>query len=141
MSSTQTVKEVMTLMPRTLDVNASVTSAAQFMAEAHLGAVIVTKGESIRGILTDRDIVLRCVAKGSDCDDTTVGSVCSDHLATLSPRDTVDNAIALMASKAIRRIPVVDDGRTVGILSLGDLAQNRDPNSALGDISAAAPNN
>jgi len=105
-----------------------------------VGAVVVLENGTLCGILTDRDIVVRCVAKGSNPEDITAGSICSEYLAVLSPGDTVDNAIALMAKKAIRRIPVVDNGRTVGILSLGDLAQNRDPRSALGGISSAAPN-
>lgn len=140
MPNEQTVAEVMTPTPRTVAADESVASAAQLMAEADVGAVIVTKDDEICGILTDRDIVVRCVAQGNDCGTTSVGSICSEHVARLSSKDTVDNAIALMAKKAIRRIPVVDDGRTVGILSLGDLAQNRDPKSALGSISAAPPN-
>ena len=140
MSSTQTVNEVMTRNPRTVDASSNVLSAAMMMAQEDVGAVVVMKEDKLCGILTDRDIVVRCVAKGSDCKVTTVGSICSEHLATLSPKDTVDNAIKLMAKKAIRRIPVVDDGRTVGILSLGDVAQDRDPKSALGGISSAAPN-
>lgn len=140
MSSTQTVNEVMTRNPLTVDASSNVLSAAMLMSEEDVGALVVMKDDKLCGILTDRDIVVRCVAKGGDCKATTVGSVCSEHLATLSPKDTVDNAIALMAKKAIRRIPVVDDGRTVGIVSLGDLAVDRDPRSALGGISSAAPN-
>lgn len=140
MSSTQTVNEVMTRNPRTVDASSTVASAARMMAEGDFGAVIVLDGDKLCGILTDRDIVVRCVAQGGDCSSTTVGSILSEHLATLSPKDTVDNAITLMAKKAIRRIPVVEDGLTVGILSLGDLAQDRDPRSALGGISSAAAN-
>ena len=136
----QTVNEVMTRAPRAIQSGASVRAAAEVMAEAGVGAVIIKKGDELCGILTDRDIVVRCIAKGGNCDDTTVGSICSEDLATLSPRDTVDNAIALMAKKAIRRIPVVDRGRPIGIVSIGDLALDRDPKSALGGISAAAPN-
>lgn len=140
MSSTQTVNEVMTRNPRTVDSQANIMEAAMMMAEADVGALLVVKDDKLCGILTDRDIVVRCVAKGGDCKSETVGSVCSEYLATLSSKDTVDNAITLMAKKAIRRIPVVDDGRPVGILSLGDLAVDRDPRSALGGISSAAPN-
>jgi CBS domain-containing protein len=140
MSSTQIVDQVMTRNPHTIDADATVLAAAQMMAEGDFGSVIVTNGYGLCGILTDRDIVVRCIAKGGECAATSVGSICSEHLATLSPQDTVDNAIALMARKAIRRVPVVDEGRPVGILSLGDLAQNRDPRSALGGISSATPN-
>jgi CBS domain-containing protein len=140
MPTPQIVNEVMTRAPRTIEATDTVREAARIMDEAAVGAIIVEKDGQLCGILTDRDIVVRCVAKGSNPDDMTAGAVCSEHLATLSVRDTVDNAIALMAKKAIRRIPVVDNGRAVGIVSLGDLAQNRDPKSALGGISAAAPN-
>jgi signal-transduction protein with cAMP-binding, CBS, and nucleotidyltransferase domain len=140
MTSKQTVEEVMTPTPRTVEADKSVESAAQLMAEADVGAVVVTKADEIRGILTDRDIVVRCIAQGGDCSSTSVGSICSEHVAQLSSKDTVDKAIALMAEKAIRRVPVVDAGRIVGILSLGDLALHRDPDSALASISAAPPN-
>jgi CBS domain-containing protein len=66
--------------------------------------------------------------------------VCSAELATLAPEDTVDEAVRLMRQKAVRRLPVVEAGRPVGIVSLGDLAVEREPESALGDISAAPPN-
>jgi CBS domain-containing protein len=140
MTSKQTVEEVMTPTPRTIESDSNVASAAQLMAEADVGAVVVTKADAIRGILTDRDIVVRCIAQGGDCGSTSVGSICSEQVAQLAPKDTVDKAIALMAEKAIRRVPVVDAGRIVGILSLGDLALHRDPDSALASISAAPPN-
>jgi CBS domain-containing protein len=58
----------------------------------------------------------------------------------VSPTDSIDHAVQLMRQKALRRLPVVENGRPVGIVSIGDLAQNRDPQSALGEISAAPPN-
>ena len=140
MPTPQIVNEVMTRAPRTIEATRPVREAARIMAEAAVGAIIVEKDGKLCGILTDRDIVVRCVAMGGSPDEVTAGTVCSEQLATLSARDTVDNAIALMAKKAIRRIPVVDNGRAIGIVSLGDLAQNRDPKSALGGISSAAPN-
>jgi CBS domain-containing protein len=141
MPKAQLVEQVMTRTPQVVEVSEKIRTAASLMAKANIGAVIVTKEGALCGILTDRDIVIRCVARGGDCDQTTVGEICSQQLATLSAEDTVDNAIALMAKKAIRRIPVVDGSkRPVGIVSLGDLAQNRDPKSALGGISASSPN-
>jgi CBS domain-containing protein len=134
------VNEVMTRAPHAIDATETVRAVALIMDEAAVGAVIVERDRKLCGILTDRDIVVRCLAKGGDPDLMTAGAVCSPNLTTLSARDTVDNAIALMASKAIRRIPVVDNGRAVGIVSLGDLAQYRDPTSALGGISSATPN-
>lgn len=134
------VNDIMTQNPKSLPASASVFAAAQEMERSGFGAVTVEKNGKLCGIVTDRDIVVRCVARGDDCRKTQLASICSPDLATLSPSDTIDNAIALMRKKAIRRIPVVEDGKTVGIVSLGDLALARDPKSALGGISAAPPN-
>ena len=71
----------------------------------------------------------------------TVGEIESEQLFTLSPDAPVEDAVRLMREHAIRRIPVVDHDQPVGIVSIGDLAQSHDPNSALGHISRAAPNN
>lgn len=140
MPKTQIVQELMTSQPHTVDAAEPVRTAARHMRDANVGAVLVENSNVLSGIVTDRDIAVRCVAQGSDPDTTTVGSVCSPELATLSPEDAVDDAIALMRKKAIRRIPVVKDGRPVGVLSLGDLAVARDPNSVLGGISGAEHN-
>ncbi len=136
----QLVNEVMTPNPTTLEANASVRAAAEEMRTTGIGAVIVEEAGEVCGIVTDRDIVVRCVATGGDTDETTVGSICSRQLAKLSPDDTVDNAVNLMRKKGIRRIPVMEDGRALGILSLGDLAVEREPGSVLGKISAQEAN-
>jgi CBS domain-containing protein len=94
----------------------------------------------VRGIVTDRDIVVRAVADGRDPASTTLGEVGSTDVVALSPDDTVERAVEIMRQKAIRRVPVVEGGRAVGIVSIGDLAAERDPDSALADISSARPN-
>jgi CBS domain-containing protein len=91
-------------------------------------------------VVTDRDIALRIVAEGRDSAATTLADVCSHSLLTVTPTDSVEEAVRLMRTHAIRRLPVVEDGRAVGIVSLGDLAIERDPDSALGEISSAPPN-
>jgi CBS domain-containing protein len=137
----QRVREVMTPNPRSMAATASVMEAARTMREHDVGDVIVLDGDRLCGILTDRDIVVRALAKGQDPAATRIGEVCSRELATLSPRDSVEKAARLMRDMAIRRLPVVeDDGQVVGIVSLGDLAVGRDRRSALGEISAAPPN-
>ena len=140
MTDTQKVSDVMTRDPKTLPASATVRDAAREMERSGLGAVMVDSNGELSGLVTDRDIVVRCLARNGNCDEMPLHAICSSFLATLSPNDTVKNAIALMSKKAIRRIPVVEGGRAIGILSIGDLAQNRDPYSALGGISAAAPN-
>jgi CBS domain-containing protein len=92
------------------------------------------------GIVTDRDIVVRGVAEGNSIGQKTLESVCSPSVMTLTPNEDADRAVAMMRDKAIRRVPVVSNGEVVGIISLGDLAMDRDPRSALGSISSASPN-
>ena len=133
------VKDVMTSDPITVEAGDSVVVAARRMKEAAVGSMIVMDGDRIHGIVTDRDIAMRVVAEGSDPAQTRVRDITSDDPVTLEPDSSVDDAIKVMSDRAIRRLPVVEGGRPVGIVSLGDLAIDRDPKSVLGEISAAAP--
>ncbi|MDH6485265.1 CBS domain-containing protein [Streptomyces sp. SAI-127] len=137
---TQHVSDIMTSAPVTVEPQTSVTAVAQIMRDQDLGAVLVTDGEELRGLVTDRDLVVRSLAEGGDPEQITVVGACSDDLVTVTPEDDLDHAIGLMREHSVRRIPVVDHGHPVGIVSLGDTAMERDPGSALGDISAARPN-
>jgi CBS domain-containing protein len=136
----QSIRDVMTANPVSLSAASSVVEAARCMRDSHIGDVIVLENGRICGIVTDRDIVVRAVAEGRDPSTTKLANICSEELTTLSPTDNVDDAILLMREKAIRRLPVVEGGKPVGIVSIGDLATSRDPHSALGHISAARPN-
>lgn len=137
---TQSIREVMTTSPMTCPSDAALVKAAQFMRERDLGDVLVEDAGAVCGIVTDRDIVVRAVAEGRDPNGMTVGEICSRDLITLSSTDSAEDAIRLMREHALRRLPIVDGGRAVGIVSIGDLAQQRDPESTLADISAAPPN-
>jgi CBS domain-containing protein len=137
---TQPVHDVMTLGLTMLPTHASVLDAARAMRDANIGDVLIVENGNLCGIVTDRDLVIRVLAAGQDPSSMTLANISSHELTTVSPTDTVDHAIQLMRQKALRRLPVIDNGRPVGIVSLGDLAQNRDPQSALGEISAAPPN-
>ncbi len=134
------IRDVMTTDPVSMPASATVLDAARKMREESIGAVLVLEGEQVCGILTDRDVVVRSVAAGQQPAATTLNQVCSQHLATVSPDDHLGVAVRLMRDKAVRRVPVVDHDRPVGIVSLGDLARGRDRESALGVISAAPPN-
>jgi CBS domain-containing protein len=136
----QSISDVMTRTTRTLDEGASVQQAAQVMAEDDIGAVVVTRGGNVAGIVTDRDITVRSTAQNLSPADARIRDVCSGELVTLSPGDTVGDAVELMRGKAVRRVPVVEGGKPVGIVSLGDLAIERDFRSGLADISAAEGN-
>jgi CBS domain-containing protein len=137
---TQYVRDIMTADPVTVEPQTSVTAVARIMRDQDLGAVLVTDGDQLRGLVTDRDLVIRSVAESGDPEQTTVAGACSDDLVTVRPDDELDRAIRLMREHAVRRVPVVDEGHPVGIVALGDLAMERDPGSALGDISVARPN-
>jgi CBS domain-containing protein len=139
-ATTQTVRDVMTYTPAALSLRASALDAARAMRDADIGDVVVVDNGRVCGIVTDRDIVVRAVAEGWDPATTELADICSQDLTVVSPTDSVDQAVQLMRQKAVRRLPVVENGRVVGIVSIGDLAQERDPRSALSDISAAPPN-
>ncbi|MBT2385865.1 CBS domain-containing protein [Streptomyces sp. ISL-11] len=137
---TQKVREIMTSTPVTVGPQTSVVEVARRMREEDIGAVLVTEGDRLRGLVTDRDLVVRVLADGGDVDGTSVHRACSEDPVSVSPDDDLDRAIKLMRERSVRRLPVVEDGRPVGIVSLGDAAIERDPGSALGDISAAKSN-
>lgn len=136
----QSIREVMTADPVTLPATTTLTDAARRMRDDAIGDVLVGDGKELRGVVTDRDIVVRAVAEGRDTTSTTLGEVCSADVVTVAPSDAVEDAVRLMSERAVRRLPVVENGQAVGILAMGDLAIERDPHTALADISAAAPN-
>jgi CBS domain-containing protein len=135
----RTVEEIMTRDPRTVKASDTVTNAARVMRDSDIGDVIVMDGGQVSAIVTDRDIVVRGVAEGRDPDETTLSEVCTPGVETIDPGDSVDDALRMMREHDIRRLPVTKNGRPVGILSLGDLAVEREPESTLADISAASP--
>ena len=138
---TASIREVMTESPATCTPSDRVLDAAQAMSKGDFGAVVVTENEAVRGILTDRDIVVRVVAEGKDPATTEIREAFTTEPATLSPGDSLDDAVATLREAHVRRLPVVEGSEVVGIVSIGDLALARDEKSALADISAADPNN
>ena len=140
MRMAQSIRDVMSANPITMPVASTVSEAARTMREANIGDIIVLEGDQLYGIVTDRDIVVRTVAEGRDPETATLGDICSREMTTLSPTDIVEDAVRLMRDKAIRRVPVIENGTPIGIVSLGDLAVSQDLHSTLGHISAAPPN-
>jgi CBS domain-containing protein len=140
-SREESVRDIMTAEPRALAPGASAMDAAQVMRDNDIGDVVVLEEERLYGIVTDRDIVIRVLAEQSDPSAVRLADICSRDLTTIAPDASVGEAVRLIREKSIRRLPVVEqDGQVVGIVSLGDIAVARDRRSALGDISAAAPN-
>jgi CBS domain-containing protein len=134
------VRDVMSSEPLTVEASAPISSAARIMRDHDVGDVLVVDGGELSGIVTDRDIVVRVIANGGSLD-APVRDIATDEVVTVGPDDDLDRARDRMRKRAVRRIPVVEDGRPVGIVSLGDLAIERAPRSLLGRISAAPPNN
>jgi CBS domain-containing protein len=136
----QRIADIMTRDPATVERTESTAEAARRMAATDAGWVIVLDNGAVCGILTDRDIAVRLVAEGRD-PGTPVAEIASDaDLVTVGPDTSLEQAVQLIRGKAVRRLPVIEKGRAVGIVSLGDLAIERDPHSALADVSAAEGN-
>ena len=135
------VQDVMTPNPEKVAADDPLTEAAKRMRDKDIGTVIVIDGDHMCGLVTDRDIVVRALAEGKDPSSTRMNEICSKDPLTVSPNDDVTAAGDTMRENKVRRVPVVDGGEVVGIVSIGDLAVARDPDSPLADISSAPPNN
>lgn len=104
----------------------TVRTAACLLSRRNVGALpVVGAGGRLLGIVTDRDLVLRCLAAGLDPDKTPLRAVMTPAPRCAAPEDSLDRAAALMAADKVRRLPVAREGRLVGMLSLGDLARCR----------------
>ncbi|WP_327582585.1 CBS domain-containing protein [Nonomuraea sp. NBC_00507] len=137
---TRRVRDVMTKDVVMVSVDSTLVAAAREMRAYDIGDVFVMEDGRLVGVLTDRDIVVRAVAQGLSPDLVSAGDICSRTLVTVSADDGEWYAVELMRLHAIRRLPVLDNDRPVGVLSLGDLALDLERDSALAAISAAHPN-
>ena len=137
----QSIREVMTQNPECVSGDTTVADAAKLMRDKEFGGVLCMDGDEVSGFLTDRDIAVRVVAEGKDPTSTAVSDVATTDLHTLSPDDSVEDAIELVRQHNVRRVPVVENAKPVGIVSIGDLAIERDEHSALADLSGAPANN
>jgi CBS domain-containing protein len=118
----QKVRDVMTGIPVTIAPDRTASDAARMMRDFAIGCVLVTACEQIRGVITDRDIVVRAIAAARDPETVRLGDICSRDLVAVAPDDDVDEAVKIMRERAVRRLLVVEDGAVVGLASLGDLA-------------------
>jgi CBS domain-containing protein len=106
----------------TIETRADLVEAACLMREAHVGFLVVSDGAQLRGVLTDRDIVLEAVACGVSPDQVTVGDAMTADPVTLTEDTSLDEALECLRAAGVRRAPVVDDGgRIIGVLSLDDV--------------------
>jgi CBS domain-containing protein len=123
----QSIRQVMTSNPSTVEPDKTVVEAARIMKQEDAGVVPVTENGRLTGMVTDRDIAIRVVAEGKDPQSTTVREVASTNLVTLDPQQDLDEALRLMAKHQVRRLPVVEeDGRLVGIVAQADVAREGD---------------
>jgi CBS domain-containing protein len=134
------VRDIMTGSPTSVSPELDIVTVARAMRDEDIGAVLVADSDKLYGVVTDRDLVVRGLAGGGDPGRTKVAGVCSEVTATVGPDDSLDTAAERMRERSVRRLPVIEDGRPVGIVSLGDLAIEKDARSALADISAAKGN-
>ncbi len=134
------VRDLMSHGVVTIDPSESASLAARLLARHNVGALPVCGEDGrLRGIITDRDIVLRCLAAEEDPARTTVGEIMTRGCTVVSPNDDAREATRVMASAQVRRLPVTEEGKVVGMVSLGDLATSRaydmEASKALADIS------
>src|SRR5215831_17720782 len=130
------VRDLMTPGPIGVDYDQSIAEAARTMRDWGVGAVLVVKDGTTYGLVTDRDLVVRAVAESKGPDEP-VGPLSSRDLVGVNADDDADVAARLMREHAVRRLPVIDHGQIAGMVSLGDLALQDDPASALAHVSMA----
>jgi len=129
----QTIRDIMSSDVASVTTQDSVIKAAQIMNTYNIGSVPVTDNGKIVGMLTDRDIVLRSVANGGNLDNIQVQQVMTTNIVTATADMDIHQAANLMASKQIRRLPVVDNDQLIGIVSLGDMAVDNSYINEAGD--------
>jgi signal-transduction protein with cAMP-binding, CBS, and nucleotidyltransferase domain len=135
----QPIKDAMTKKPGSLRATSTVADAAQQKRDHDIGNVLIEQDGRLIGIDTDRDLVVRALAEGQDAT-SKLGDIVSSELVYISPSDTAEDAIRLMRERSLLRVPVVENGQPVGIVSHGELAAELEPESVLGEISSAPPN-
>jgi CBS domain-containing protein len=119
---TNSVRDAMTESPHSIGASASVVEAARLMREQHIGSLPITDDEKLVGMITDRDITTRVVAEAADPKTTSVADVYSRDLISVEPDNDLEQALQLMARHQVRRLPVVENGRLVGIVAQADIA-------------------
>jgi signal-transduction protein with cAMP-binding, CBS, and nucleotidyltransferase domain len=131
------VRDVMTPGPIGVDYHQSVGEAARAMRDWGVGAILVVSNGSLYGLVTDRDLVVRAVAEERGADEP-VGPLSSANLIGVDADAGVHEAMRLMRQHGVRRLPVLEDGQVAGIVSLGDLAMQDEPDLAFAQLSAIA---
>ena len=119
------IKDVMSRHIATVGEETTIADTAVLMEEYDIGVVPVVEQKQLLGVVTDRDIVLRCVAKGKDITQTKVKEVMSKNMVSVSPDQPLDMALQAMAVRQVKRLAVTDQGKLAGVISLSDIARIR----------------
>lgn len=133
------VRDIMSAAPVCMAPGESVSAAARAMKQHGIGTILVLTDGSLSGLVTDRDITVLVLAEDRDPQTTRVGDICGSELVVLDPDDDLVQAARLVRDRAVRRIPVLRDGTPVGVVSVGDLALEKDAMSVLSGVSCAPP--
>ena len=107
------------------DVSTPVAEAVGILANRRIGALPVMRQGRVAGILSERDVIYRLAEKGRECLDQTVGEIMTSPAVTVEPSATVDEALSLMTRRRFRHFPVVESGRLVAFISIGDLVKSK----------------
>ncbi len=122
---TNTIRDLMTSNPTTVEPDKTVVDAAKLMSTEDAGLIPIVEGQKLVGTITDRDIAIRVVAEGKDPQSTKVSDVMTSRIVTIDPDQDLDEALRLMAEHQVRRLPVVEeDGKVVGIVAQADVAKH-----------------
>jgi CBS domain-containing protein len=133
------VQDIMTPAPVGVYYSQTIGETARIMRDTQVGAVLVVNDGALSGMVTDRDLVVRGLAEGEG-PDSPVGPLCSGDLIGVAAYADFSQAEQLMREHAVRRLPVINEGQVVGIVSMGDLALTADADSPLAAVSRAQPN-
>ena len=129
----KTARDIMTTPAETLAPTATLTEAAQQLRDLNVGSLPILDGDHLAGVVTDRDIVVRGVAEGLDPSSATVAEVATGAVVTVDVDDDAAEVARIMGERQVRRVPVVDGGRLVGLIAQADVARDLDARTT-GDV-------
>jgi len=130
---TMKVKDIMTKNVACVNPSTTIVETAQLMQKHNVGSIPVCDNNSVVGIITDRDIVVRNITRGKNSQETSVRDVMTSGVLTVTPEMDVNDVTKMMAHSQIRRVPVVEDNKLVGIVALGDIATEAKYNTEVAD--------
>lgn len=123
----QTVRDIMSSPPVTCDISEPLDRVARIMQERHCGFIPVLRNGGVAGVLTDRDVTIRCVAQSKNPMEMTAGEIMTTNFYSVDVADPIDKAMMLMEHRQVRRLPVFDKGAIVGVVSQANLVANLAP--------------